>query len=210
MAYYRLCQAICILLCLGFAGGSTSTEAKSQSQETLSGGRLLRREILADGSTGKVLELSEAHNKTHKTHKTLKEEKQVPCKWGPWSDWTSCSATCGAKGERVRTRLPEQKGKSIEGKLTACKKSGRTEVSRCGSDPCPKNCKWSEWSDWTDCSETCGGGKQSRHRFKRMQKHGGKACKDEWSERRACKTEACPKAAPSPAPPTGDNAKIQR
>ena len=55
---------------------------------------------------------------------------------------------------------------------------------------------WGDWGSWGDCSQTCGGGTQSRSREcnNPPAANGGDECPDNdpSSETQNCNTEACP------------------
>lgn len=56
------------------------------------------------------------------------------------------------------------------------------------SDLCPVVPSWSQWSSWSGCSETCGGGRQSRTR----QCRNGNTCSGPAVIYRDCNTQTCP------------------
>ena len=53
---------------------------------------------------------------------------------------------------------------------------------------------WSDFGVWSECSETCGGGTQSRSRTcsNPAPAHGGAECQGVESETQNCNTQACP------------------
>ena len=63
-----------------------------------------------------------------------------------------------------------------------------------GGVPGPKHCEWSQWSGWGQCSVYCGGGLQSRTRFKAQEAvMGGTECVGFSEEVQSCNTAVCPK-----------------
>ena len=55
------------------------------------------------------------------------------------------------------------------------------------------NCEWNDFEDWNGCSETCGGGTQSRTRtIKKEAENGGQDCAGEATETQDCNTDSCP------------------
>ena len=56
----------------------------------------------------------------------------------------------------------------------------------------PGNCEWEEFGHWGSCSQSCGGGEQSRTRLvKQREAYGGVACDGESTETRACNEALC-------------------
>ena len=55
------------------------------------------------------------------------------------------------------------------------------------------DCEWDEFGAWSTCTETCGGGEQSRTRkVKTKAAFGGTACLGNATETQACNENACP------------------
>ncbi|RUS87810.1 hypothetical protein EGW08_004409 [Elysia chlorotica] len=103
-----------------------------------------------------------------------------------WTTWSDCSVSCGG-GVANRSRDcdgPFYGGKNCEGPLE--------EQKVCNDQPCPEDGEWLPWSAWGGCSETCGGGEQSRERACAGVLHGGDYCQGEGNETRACNTHHCP------------------
>ena len=48
---------------------------------------------------------------------------------------------------------------------------------------------WSDWHDWSECSQSCGGGTETRWRLcdSPAQAHGGRECDGDHSQERQCK-----------------------
>ena len=66
----------------------------------------------------------------------------------------------------------------------------------------PVNGKWSKWGKWSKCSETCGGGSQTRSRVcdNPAPDNGGAECDTDGSlreESRYCNETPCPTENPS-------------
>ena len=54
------------------------------------------------------------------------------------------------------------------------------------------NCTWEEFGHWDSCSQTCGGGEQSRTRgIKQKAAYGGEECTGNTTETRECNTAGC-------------------
>jgi len=67
-----------------------------------------------------------------------------------------------------------------------------TETRKCGSSPCPVDCKVEKWKQWSKCSKPCGGGRQARERKVVQQSlYGGKLC-PHLTDQRTCNTIKCP------------------
>jgi len=57
----------------------------------------------------------------------------------------------------------------------------------------PADCQWSNWTAWSQCSQTCGGGTQTRNRSVAIQAEtGGAACAGAASDMQACNDFFCP------------------
>jgi len=54
------------------------------------------------------------------------------CRWGSWSTWSACPVTCGG-GSHIRSR---KVAANATGGGRACKRGDRSEMGRCGSQPC--------------------------------------------------------------------------
>jgi len=104
-----------------------------------------------------------------------------------WSSWGSCSKTCEDDAVRVRNRTctnpaPLYGGldcTSTSNTLIVNVTAGDSETESCNQGiPCPVDGMWGEWGNWTTCSETCGGGNQTRIRLcdSPAVAHGGAAC----------------------------------
>eukprot|EP00416_Gambierdiscus_australes_P025281 CAMPEP_0171058888 /NCGR_PEP_ID=MMETSP0766_2-20121228/2807_1 /TAXON_ID=439317 /ORGANISM="Gambierdiscus australes, Strain CAWD 149" /LENGTH=844 /DNA_ID=CAMNT_0011514241 /DNA_START=13 /DNA_END=2548 /DNA_ORIENTATION=- len=111
------------------------------------------------------------------------------CLAGDWAEWSSCSASCGVahktrRREVVHMRNPGGIGCSLE----------LSQLSACSNEPCPMDdCAWGEWAEWSSCSNSCGGGQQSRLRsITKMPLGGGKFCPvQDKEEVKPCNTQQC-------------------
>ena len=106
-----------------------------------------------------------------------------------WTPFGTCSATCGG-GTQTRTR-------DI---LTDAKNGGAacpvlTDEQACNEQPCPPvdtDCEVGAWSAWSTCTETCGGGSQTRSRDIITEPTGqGKSC-PALTDERTCNEDPCP------------------
>merc|ERR1719510_2859464 len=79
--------------------------------------------------------------------------------------------------------------------------SSMCQSSKFLQEKCPKTCNvcapidcvWDTWSNYTDCSQTCGGGFQTRSRIvKTPPKYGGAACPGDAFESQVCNDQSCP------------------
>ena len=99
--------------------------------------------------------------------------------WDEWNEWTPCSQTCGnLGGSRTRTRdCKDKDGNSIDKKtgwncLPQRQDNGDVIYDNIGNQKCEVNdgysgtiCPyWGDWSQWGECSQTCGGGDQTKTR----------------------------------------------
>lgn len=128
-------------------------------------------------------------------------QEQEPCvvgscpvngQWSDWSRWGYCSATCG-NGTRNRQRdcnkpMPENGGFPCAGQSI--------EVGSCSGvlKPCqPLHGGWSDWSRWGGCNKKCGRGATTRTRScsNPTPQHGGRVCKGQASQSRACFLNRC-------------------
>eukprot|EP00747_Dinoflagellata_sp_TGD_P121039 gnl/TRDRNA2_/TRDRNA2_173374_c0_seq1.p1 gnl/TRDRNA2_/TRDRNA2_173374_c0~~gnl/TRDRNA2_/TRDRNA2_173374_c0_seq1.p1 ORF type:complete len:1602 (+),score=263.90 gnl/TRDRNA2_/TRDRNA2_173374_c0_seq1:84-4889(+) len=111
------------------------------------------------------------------------------CQLGPWGDWSECENPNGQKHRsREVFKTAMVAGKECEGALhetAQCSTPGEGSESA-------EDCVMSDWSDWTDCTETCGGGQQSRDReVKSPSKNGGKPCEGSLRSMQICNTKPC-------------------
>ncbi|XP_065190216.1 A disintegrin and metalloproteinase with thrombospondin motifs adt-1-like isoform X2 [Sycon ciliatum] len=118
--------------------------------------------------------------------------------WASWQQWSACSSTCG-DGYRDRYRacanpVPADGGKICKGKSE--------ETMKCNQKNCLIDGAWTTWSSWSECSKTCGGGRETRHRFctNPTPKFGGKACQGGGEGSRVCADFTC---ASGPVPDFG-------
>mmetsp|Transcript_37944 Transcript_37944/g.95288 ORF Transcript_37944/g.95288 Transcript_37944/m.95288 type:complete len:1714 (+) Transcript_37944:79-5220(+) len=112
------------------------------------------------------------------------------CVLAQWSGWSECGEKVDCQRERSRTveTPPLHGGQLCEGVLA------ETEVCGSGCNQ-PVDCAVSVWMEWSGCSETCGGGQQTRLRtIITRAANGGKPCTTPLSEKRGCGEQACEKA----------------
>ncbi|XP_061184995.1 SCO-spondin-like [Saccostrea echinata] len=110
--------------------------------------------------------------------------------WASWGSYGSCSLTCGG-GTQSRSRTctnpaPQYQGKSCSGSSTSSQS--------CNTHNCPIDGFWAGWGSWATCSETCGGGVQSRTRScsNPTPQYGGAYCSGFSSDTQTCNTHNCP------------------
>lgn len=106
----------------------------------------------------------------------------INCVWHNFGAWQKCSKSCGG-GIQARTR-----GVRIQAAHGGANCAGPAkEEKKCGTQPCPVDCKYGEWGDWGDCSVTCGNGTRKHTREVETEaKHSGKACEGEPEEEGEC------------------------
>lgn len=106
---------------------------------------------------------------------------------GKWNDWSECSKSCGGG---VQTRdFDVSKQPSHGGKACPAPQTRYCNTQECTGPDTPVNCA-GEWGDWSKCTETCGGGVQTRSfNVTTQPKNGGDACPA--PQHRACNTEDC-------------------
>ena len=108
---------------------------------------------------------------------------------GGWGGWGSCSETCGG-GTQSRSYSVTT---AASGGGAACPAA---QNRNCNTAACAVNCVGS-WGGWGSCSETCGGGTQSRtYSVTTSASGGGAACPA--AQNRGCNNDAC---GPPPPPP---------
>nr|XP_058946642.1 uncharacterized protein LOC131774603 [Pocillopora verrucosa] len=114
--------------------------------------------------------------------------------YSEWSEFMQCSVTCG-KGVQTRSRSCTNPPPLHGGKN--CSVFGpAVESKECNSKPCPIDGGYSPFTNWSDCTETCGGGEQTRTRTctNPEPQLGGKDCSSFGPdfEKRKCNTQKCP------------------
>ncbi|XP_061184993.1 uncharacterized protein LOC133193009 [Saccostrea echinata] len=110
--------------------------------------------------------------------------------WASWGSYGACSLTCGG-GVQSRSRTctnpaPQYQGKSCSGSSTSSRS--------CNTHNCPIDGFWAGWGSWATCTETCGGGVQSRSRScsNPTPQYGGAYCSGFSSDTQRCNTHNCP------------------
>ena len=55
------------------------------------------------------------------------------------------------------------------------------------------HCQWEQFGNWSTCSESCGGGIQSKVRaIKTLAQHNGMECTGNATQQRSCNNQPCP------------------
>nr|XP_022344318.1 SCO-spondin-like isoform X5 [Crassostrea virginica] len=110
--------------------------------------------------------------------------------WASWSSYGACTVTCGG-GTQVRNRTctnpaPQYLGADCVGDPSSSQS--------CNTHNCPIDGSWTSWGSWASCSETCGGGVQSRTRSctNPAPQYGGANCVGMSSSTQTCNTQNCP------------------
>ncbi|XP_056001190.1 coadhesin-like isoform X2 [Ostrea edulis] len=121
--------------------------------------------------------------------------------WQSWSKWGECSTSCG-EGTRTKTRkrycnnpTPKHGGKACRGR-----NSKRVSEKCAIVQYCSVNGGWSSYGSWGTfgpCTKTCGGGSQTRYRYRECNnpkpQHGGRHCSGTsvLSHTTPCNTSPC-------------------
>mmetsp|Transcript_102359 Transcript_102359/g.181744 ORF Transcript_102359/g.181744 Transcript_102359/m.181744 type:complete len:1274 (+) Transcript_102359:97-3918(+) len=110
----------------------------------------------------------------------------VDCDWKDWQGWSACSATCGngIKSNKRNTIAAQFGGQPCAGAFE--------KVMDCQLAPCNSECQWTEWNEWPGCDQTCGGGKEQRHRTLLTPSTNANACEGPCDEERECAQNVCP------------------
>jgi hypothetical protein len=120
------------------------------------------------------------------------------CVMGSWSDWSPCSGdggtlSCGA-GTAFRHRAIVTAPSGVGAR--PCEPTVAFEA--CTRNACQVGCRTEPWGPWSECSETCGGGRQSRTRvvhqpsvFGALPACGDVAANTHPREERDCNTHSC-------------------
>ncbi|XP_078342697.1 uncharacterized protein LOC144628471 isoform X5 [Oculina patagonica] len=110
--------------------------------------------------------------------------------WSSWGAWSSCSLTCGG-GSQTRMRTCTNPPPSGGG--AACPGSS-SQTQSCNLNGCLVDGGWSNWEAWTSCSQTCGGGTQTRTRSctNPPPTGGGADCQGNSSQSQSCNANECP------------------
>lgn len=109
------------------------------------------------------------------------------CTVSEWGDWTTCTKSCGT-GSQTRSRSVDRDS-AYGGKQCP----GLSGTRECNSFACPVDCTVTKWEQWSLCSNSCGGGIQSRSRKVALEySYGGKSC-PHLAESQACmEDKECP------------------
>ncbi|XP_061184992.1 SCO-spondin-like [Saccostrea echinata] len=111
-------------------------------------------------------------------------------KWASWGSYGSCTITCGG-GTQRRSRTCSNPAPKYLGK--DCPGSSSSSRS-CNTHNCPIDGFWAGWGSWATCTETCGGGIQTRSRScsNPTPQYGGAFCSGFSSDTQRCNTQNCP------------------
>ena len=100
--------------------------------------------------------------------------------------WGGCSESCGGGSQSKSYSVTA----AASGGGTACP-SPTTMTQSCNTQACVVNCAGS-WGGWGSCSESCGGGSQSRsYSVATAASGGGTACPSPTTVTQSCNTGAC-------------------
>jgi hypothetical protein len=180
--------------------------------------QFLKLEVILPASLNKYKRKDASKNFIQEVGNTLKNDNinlinistSIDCKY-TWNTWSPCDEPCGG-GTQTRTLNITQQP-TFDGEI--CPPS--TEVKSCNTSPCPntppspppppppvtpsipvdnstpspQNCQYS-WDDWSVCSETCGGGTQTRTlNVTQQAAYGGIPCPSPSTEIQSCNTSPC-------------------
>ena len=126
---------------------------------------------------------------------------------GDWTEWGGCTPSCGGSGTGTQYRTWELEGRG----LTCSYTDGETESQSCSISDCPEDCVGA-WTAWSACTDTCGGGTQSREfEEETAPLFGGADCEDVYgasdtdTQTIDCNTQCCDGDADSDGVCTGDD-----
>ncbi|XP_078312803.1 coadhesin-like [Crassostrea virginica] len=110
--------------------------------------------------------------------------------WASWASWGTCTVTCGG-GTQDRSRTCTNPAPLYGG--SACGGSSSSRQA-CNTHHCPIDGVWATWGGWGTCTETCGGGIQTRARncSNPAPQYGGSDCPGFSSSTQTCNTHNCP------------------
>jgi len=154
-----------ILECSKSCGGGTQTNIRKPNVTAAHGGE-------------------DCYGSASVTESCNTQECPVNCVWGEWIDG-NCSVPCGG-GYQINFReklVSEMYGGECEG-------DSETE-EECNVHECPVDCEWRDWQ-YGECTKTCGGGKRTNTRSKRIEESFGGVCIGESIAIEECNTQNCP------------------
>mmetsp|Transcript_43604 Transcript_43604/g.100521 ORF Transcript_43604/g.100521 Transcript_43604/m.100521 type:complete len:1740 (-) Transcript_43604:73-5292(-) len=132
---------------------------------------------VGEGCLGNLHEIQECiiGNCSHDDFKT--------CVIQGWADWS----ICGFGGLQQRSRQMGFEAAELTEREAAKLKNASQTVQQRGCNAPPVNCSVSEWTEWSACSDSCGYGKEYRHRqVNHMPTSGGTECPSELQVIRPC------------------------
>ncbi|XP_035826112.1 SCO-spondin-like [Aplysia californica] len=113
--------------------------------------------------------------------------------WGTWDAWGTCSLSCGAVGNRERSRTCDRPVAQHGG--ANCAGSGQ-ETGNCDMSHilCVVDGNWGSWGAWATCSVTCATGSTTRARAcdDPAPLNGGNYCVGDQDETTSCTLSPCP------------------
>lgn len=114
----------------------------------------------------------------------------IDCVVSAWSAYGACSKSCNT-GTGAGT---QQQTRTISTDVAHGGKRcpSLTNTRQCNAVNCPVDCKVSPWTSYGACSNSCGGGSQTKsRRVATTAQFGGVGCPG-LSRRRSCNSQACP------------------
>jgi hypothetical protein len=109
------------------------------------------------------------------------------CQLSRWGNWLSCSKSCGTGSQsRHRTVI------AVATNNGTCP-TEQTQTRDCSEALCPVDCEITVWSEWSYCSQSCGGGNQTRTRSITVHSaENGRQCDTNLVEQQECNKLVCP------------------